>query len=157
MQFMTIVSISLNDKILEEVDRARNELGFSGRSETIRAGIRMFISETKEIKLAAKTLAKNLKISIDLHTKNGSVFSDGKDIFFVKSWRDIIIKRLTGAGDSWDAADILGHLSGLNPNERLFFANIFAALYISQEDRRLITLDNVIQFYNKLYKITNCS
>ncbi|MGE5705140.1 MAG: carbohydrate kinase family protein [Nitrososphaerales archaeon] len=108
--------------------------------------------DSKEIKLAAKTLAKNLKISVDLHTKNGSVFSDGKDIYFIESWRDIIIKSLTGAGDSWDAADILGHLSGLNPNERLFFANMFAALYISQEDRQLITLANVIQFYNKIYK-----
>ena len=108
--------------------------------------------DSKEIKLAAKTLAKTLKISVDLHTKIGSVFSDGKDIFFVESSRDIIIKSLTGAGDSWDAADILGHLSGLNPNERLFFANIFAALYISQKDRQSITFANVIQFYNKMYK-----
>ncbi len=45
---MVIVSISLNDKILKEIDRIRRELGFSGRSEVIRAGARMLISESKE-------------------------------------------------------------------------------------------------------------
>lgn len=44
---MVIVSISLNDKILEELDRIQNELGFSGRSEVIRAGARLLISNTK--------------------------------------------------------------------------------------------------------------
>ncbi len=45
---MVIVSISLNDKILKEIDRMQRELGFSGRSEVIRAGARMLISESKE-------------------------------------------------------------------------------------------------------------
>jgi len=45
---MVIVSISLNDKILKEIDRIQRELGFSGRSEVIRAGARMLISESKE-------------------------------------------------------------------------------------------------------------
>jgi Predicted transcriptional regulators containing the CopG/Arc/MetJ DNA-binding domain and a metal-binding domain len=45
---MVIVSVSLNDKILEEIDRIQKELGFSGRSEVIRAGARMLISDNKE-------------------------------------------------------------------------------------------------------------
>lgn len=45
---MAIVSVSLNDKILEEIDRIQKELGFSGRSEGIRAGARMLISDNKE-------------------------------------------------------------------------------------------------------------
>lgn len=45
---MVIVSISLNEKILEEIDRIQKELGFSGRSEVIRTGARMLISENKE-------------------------------------------------------------------------------------------------------------
>ncbi len=45
---MVIVSISLNDKILKEIDIIQRELGFSGRSEVIRAGARMLISESKE-------------------------------------------------------------------------------------------------------------
>ena len=45
---MPIVSISLNDEILSELDKLQNTMGFSGRSEAIRAGIRTFVSEEKQ-------------------------------------------------------------------------------------------------------------
>ena len=45
---MTIISVSLNDKILKELDRVQKEIAFTGRSEVIRAGIRMLISDAKE-------------------------------------------------------------------------------------------------------------
>ena len=45
---MPIVSISLNDEILSELDRLQTTMGFSGRSEAIRAGIRSFVSEEKQ-------------------------------------------------------------------------------------------------------------
>ncbi len=45
---MPIVSISLNDEILSEIDRLQKTMGFSGRSEIIRAGIRNLISEEKQ-------------------------------------------------------------------------------------------------------------
>ena len=44
---MTIVSISLNDEILNEMDKLQKSLGFSGRSEIVRAGIRGMISEER--------------------------------------------------------------------------------------------------------------
>ena len=45
---MPIVSISLNDEILSELDKLQKSMGFSGRSEAIRAGIRNFVSEEKQ-------------------------------------------------------------------------------------------------------------
>ncbi len=45
---MPIVSISLNDEILSELGRLKKSMGFSGRSEAIRAGIRNFVSEEKQ-------------------------------------------------------------------------------------------------------------
>ena len=45
---MPIVSISLNDEILSELDKLQTSMGFSGRSEAIRAGIRSFVSEEKQ-------------------------------------------------------------------------------------------------------------
>jgi CopG family nickel-responsive transcriptional regulator len=45
---MTIISISLNDGLLAEIDKLQKELGFSGRSEVIRAGARMLIADSKE-------------------------------------------------------------------------------------------------------------
>jgi len=45
---MPIVSISLNDEILSELDKLQSSMGFSGRSEAIRAGIRSFVAEEKQ-------------------------------------------------------------------------------------------------------------
>ncbi|HXU96093.1 MAG TPA: CopG family ribbon-helix-helix protein [Candidatus Nitrosotalea sp.] len=45
---MPIVSISLNDEILSELDRIQKTMGFTGRSEIIRASIRNLISEEKQ-------------------------------------------------------------------------------------------------------------
>jgi CopG family nickel-responsive transcriptional regulator len=45
---MAIVSISLNKEILEEIDKLKSLLGFSGRSEIIRAGIRNLLAEEKD-------------------------------------------------------------------------------------------------------------
>jgi len=45
---MPIISISLNQEILSELDRLQKTMGFSGRSEAIRAGIRTFVSEEKQ-------------------------------------------------------------------------------------------------------------
>ncbi|MGH1567130.1 MAG: CopG family ribbon-helix-helix protein [Nitrosopumilus sp.] len=45
---MPIVSISLNDEIISELDNLQSTMGFSGRSEAIRAGIRTFVSEEKQ-------------------------------------------------------------------------------------------------------------
>jgi CopG family nickel-responsive transcriptional regulator len=45
---MPIVSISLNDEIIAELDKLQSSMGFSGRSEAIRAGIRAFVSEEKQ-------------------------------------------------------------------------------------------------------------
>ena len=45
---MTIVSISLNGEILGELDKLQSALGFSGRSEIIRAGIRNLLAEERE-------------------------------------------------------------------------------------------------------------
>ena len=45
---MPIVSISLTEEILKEVDNLQKTMGFSGRSDAIRAGIRSFVSEEKQ-------------------------------------------------------------------------------------------------------------
>ena len=43
-----IISISLNDEMLSEIDKMQKALGFSGKSELVRAGLRTFLSEEKQ-------------------------------------------------------------------------------------------------------------
>ena len=45
---MPIVSVSLNDDIIKEMDRLQHDLGFSGRSEIMRAGIRQLAAEERD-------------------------------------------------------------------------------------------------------------
>jgi CopG family nickel-responsive transcriptional regulator len=44
---MTIISISLNGELLKEMEKLQKELGFSGRSDVVRAGAKMLIADSK--------------------------------------------------------------------------------------------------------------
>jgi CopG family nickel-responsive transcriptional regulator len=44
---MAIISVSLNNTILQEINRIQHDRGYSGRSEVIRTAIRLLISDTK--------------------------------------------------------------------------------------------------------------
>ncbi len=44
----SIISISLNKEMIEELNRLQKILGFTGRSEIVRAGIRTFVQEEKQ-------------------------------------------------------------------------------------------------------------
>jgi CopG family transcriptional regulator, nickel-responsive regulator len=47
---MTIISISLPEKLLQEIDQLKKEIGFSGRSEVIRTSTRMLIADNQDKK-----------------------------------------------------------------------------------------------------------
>ena len=44
----TIISMSLNETLLKEIDSITKSMGFSGRSEAIRAGMRSLVLEHKQ-------------------------------------------------------------------------------------------------------------
>ncbi len=44
---MTIISISMDEQTLAELNRIEKSLGFAGRSEVVRAGVRSLIAENK--------------------------------------------------------------------------------------------------------------
>lgn len=46
---MPIISISLNENIIQELDKLQKFLGFSGRSEIVRASVRNLLLEEKRI------------------------------------------------------------------------------------------------------------
>ncbi len=45
---MTIISISLNEQNIKDLDQIQKELGFSGRSEAVRTALRMLVAERNE-------------------------------------------------------------------------------------------------------------
>ena len=102
-----------------------------------------------EVRLAAKRLAEKIGISTDLHTKAGAAWSNGRESVFVHTIR-VDAKNLTGAGDSWDAADIVGHLAGLDPQERLLFANCCASLYVRDTQGEPPTMNKVFELVERV-------
>ena len=75
----------------------------------------------------------------------GSYWSNGREIEFVKSFQ-VQPKFVTGAGDVWDAANLLGYLARLKPIERLLFANAAASLYVGNPHGIPPTMDQVLSF-----------
>ncbi len=45
-----IISVSLSEKLLQEIDQLKEETGFSGRSDVIRASTRMLIADAQDKK-----------------------------------------------------------------------------------------------------------
>ncbi len=97
---------------------------------------------------AAKKLAEKLSITVDVHTPRGAATSKGSETVFVQSF-DVDVKITTGAGDVWDAADIIGYLCQLDASDRLLFANACAAMYISSEHAETPALKEVLAFVSK--------
>lgn len=55
-------------------------------------------------------------------------------------------KRATGAGDAWNAGNLLGHLLQLPPEDRLVLANAVATLYVTAPEPLHPTLPDVARF-----------
>ena len=101
------------------------------------------ISGTGETKKLVTELARKSSVSIDLHTAAGSYWTDGKEVEFAKSF-PVKPMLVTGAGDVWDAANVIGYMAGLDPGERLVFANAAAALYVSNPGGIPPTMDEAL-------------
>jgi ribokinase len=102
-----------------------------------------------EVKVVAKKIAERLGISTDLHTKVGSAWSNGKETAFAHTIK-VEAKRLTGAGDTWDAAAIIGYLVGLHPQDRLLFANCCASLYIRDPNGEPPSMNQVFELIERV-------
>ena len=103
----------------------------------------------QEINDAALKLSKKIGISIDIHTKLGSAWSNGKDSEMVPAVK-CEVRTLTGAGDVWDAADVVAHLAGLDPKDRLWFANAASSLYVRNHSAEPPSLEEVLELLDRI-------
>ncbi len=99
----------------------------------------------KDLVRVSGLLQDVLRVKLDVHTPIGSVSSTGEG----QTWVSAIGKIagfVTGAGDVWDAGDIVGHLVGFQAQDRLLFANVCAYLYLRSKSRRMPTLRQTTDF-----------
>lgn len=101
------------------------------------------ISNPAETQKLVLDLAKMYSIPVDLHTCTGSYWSDGQKVEFARSF-EVEPKFVTGAGDVWDAANLIGYLANLDVAQRLQFANGAASLYVGNPLGIPPTIDQVL-------------
>lgn len=101
------------------------------------------------IKNSAKMLSAEMGISIDLHTRRGAAWSNGKETAFAHAIK-VEPKTMTGAGDSWDAADIIGYLAGFDALERLTFSNACASLYVRNPNMQPPTMREIFDILQRI-------
>ena len=103
------------------------------------------ISGSNETRRLVSALSEKTLVAIDLHTSFGAFWSNGKEVESAESF-PTEIKFVTGAGDVWDAANIMGYLANLEPKERLLFANAASSLYIGSSNGMPPTMQEVLSF-----------
>jgi sugar/nucleoside kinase (ribokinase family) len=94
---------------------------------------------------AARVLAKHLPARIDLHTTVFSATFTKKKEVVVPAFK-IQALRATGAGDAWDAGNILGDGNALSDECRLALANAVSAYYLSNVDGAHPTRRKLVKF-----------
>jgi sugar/nucleoside kinase (ribokinase family) len=95
---------------------------------------------------AARILAKHLPARIDLHTTVFSASLSGKREVVVPTFK-VKVLRATGAGDAWNAGNILGDRNGLSDECRLMLANAVSACYLSDVDGMHPTKEKLLGFF----------
>lgn len=100
----------------------------------------------EEERAAARALAQlRGDRTLDLHTARFAATYGPWGEAVVPTFR-VEPLRVTGAGDAWNAGDILGHLAGLDPPQRLTLANAVAGLYVSGKDGLAPRLSDVVSY-----------
>jgi len=77
-------------------------------------------------------ISRRVNFRLDVHTPEYSATSKNGKTIIAQCFK-VDVKRTTGAGDAWNAGNILGWGTELKDYERLLIANAVAAIYISKE------------------------
>ncbi len=98
--------------------------------------------------LAAQILSKHLKARIDLHATTFSATVSQKGAVFAPAFK-VKVLRATGAGDAWDAGNLVGDANGLSDECRLTLANAVSACYLSDSLGEHPTRQTLAKFLRK--------
>jgi len=109
------------------------------------------LSVEERAKESARLLASRYSARIDLHATNFSVTFTGKKEKIVPAFR-VPVLRATGAGDAWNAGNILGETYDLSDGARLTLANAVAAYYVSDPSGTHATREKLSKFLLKMSK-----
>ena len=70
---MTVISVSVPEKLLERVEKSIKEQGFANRSEIIRQALRTYITEARSLRELKGEIAASITIIYKRGAKNGQI------------------------------------------------------------------------------------
>jgi len=70
---MTVISVSVPEKLLERVENSIREQGFANRSEIVRQALRAFIMESRSLRELEGEIAASITIIYERGTKNEQI------------------------------------------------------------------------------------
>lgn len=97
---------------------------------------------------AAKVLVRKLNSRIDLHTSKYAATITKKKTTYVQTFK-IKPSIVTGAGDSWNAGNIIGDMNCLTDKSRLILANAVSACYLLDSKGKYPTKKILYKFIKK--------
>jgi ribokinase len=97
---------------------------------------------------AAISLKKKTNARIDLHTASFAC-SVNEELTTIRSIKLSNIRRVTGAGDAWNAGNLFAESLNFKSDERLLFSNLVAGCYISSSDALPPDIKKIICFLEK--------
>ncbi|CAN5739513.1 hypothetical protein BH23THE1_BH23THE1_09440 [soil metagenome] len=100
---------------------------------------------------SAKFLSNFINLTVCIHTTKGSTISDGHKSLFIDSIVPSKIDIVSGAGDSWDAGFIFGHLYGFTTIEKICFANLLSSLHVENSLGDNPSLSEIIDYIKSSY------
>jgi sugar/nucleoside kinase (ribokinase family) len=103
---------------------------------------------------SARLLAKHLHARIDLHTTTFSATVTTKQEIVVPAF-NVNTLRATGAGDAWDAGNIMGDANALRDEARLALANAVSAYYLSDPEGMHPRQQKLLKFIRNTKTLTN--
>ncbi|MHB8586573.1 MAG: carbohydrate kinase family protein [Thermoplasmatota archaeon] len=106
--------------------------------------LRFYGGEGEPMDTAAR-LAKVVHCTIDVHTSKFAATWSTHGHHRVPTF-PVTVQRATGAGDVWNAANLVCHMMQVEPEERLRFANACAGLYLAHEVGMPPTLVDALSF-----------
>lgn len=103
-------------------------------------------ARSRDLADRARAVKKEVRATLDVHTRDLALTlaRDGRQAEAAPP--PLEGRRATGAGDAWNAGNVLGHLLDLDPFDRLTLANAVATLYVTAAEPLHPTLGDVARF-----------
>ncbi len=136
-------------ELLEEASQRRVLNWVSMNEAEAKAAARLLGLRASGLDGVCRGLAARLGATFDLHSMARSFTSDGNAVASSRCFK-VRPRRLTGAGDAWDAAAIYGRLKGMEGAERMRFANAAAGLFLERPEQLPASVEEVLARLERL-------